>query len=97
MPRFYFHLEMCGRVYPDEEGRSFPDLEHARASAVLDARDLMAGEVKAGRLCFACRIDIADEQGAVVLTLPFREAVELSGLVELRDRDAQRGCIEFGR
>lgn len=97
MPRFYFHLEMCGQAYPDHEGRSFPDLEHARASAVLDARDLMAGEVKAGRLCFSCRIDIADEQGAVVLTLPFHEAVELSGLDELRDRDAQRSWTEVGR
>lgn len=79
MFRFYFHLEMCGRVYPDEEGRSLSDLEQARASAILDARDLMAAEVKAGWLCLACRIDIADGGGAVILSVPFHEAIDFSG------------------
>ena len=34
MPRFYFHLEMCNGIYPDEEGRDLPDVEHARANAI---------------------------------------------------------------
>lgn len=84
MPTFYFHLEMRDHVYLDQEGRSFPNLEQARASAILDVRGLMAADVKAGCLCFDCRIGIADEQGVVVLTVPFREAVEISGFDELR-------------
>lgn len=81
---------MCGQVYPDQEGRRLPDLEQARASAILDARDLMAADVKAGRLCFGCHIDIADDHGAVILSVPFHEAIELSGLDKLHEQDVQR-------
>ena len=87
MPKFYFHLEMSNGVYSDEEGRDLPDVEHVRANAVLDARDLMAADVKAGRLCLGDRICIVDEQGVVVLSLPFHEAVEFSGLDELREHE----------
>lgn len=79
MKRYYFHLEMCGVSYPDGEGRELPGLQDARRMAELDARELLSADVKAGRLCLDCLINIADEDGNVLLTVPFHETVELSG------------------
>lgn len=38
----------------------------------------MAGDVKSGRLDFGYRIDVPDESGKLVHSLPFREAVEIT-------------------
>ena len=78
MPRF-FHLHECGTLLEDEEGIELPDLAAARRAAVQSARDIMSGEIAAGRLCLGCRIEVRDTQGVTVLELPFREAVEISG------------------
>lgn len=79
MRTYFFHLEMCGVSYPDEEGRRLSDPEAARQMAVLDARELLSGEVRAGRLCLDCLINVADETGEVLLSVPFHETVMLSG------------------
>jgi hypothetical protein len=44
------------------------------------AREIMSNEVKNGKLCLSCHIEVEDEAGQVVLTLPFKEAVQVSGL-----------------
>ena len=80
MPRYYFNLEMSGTAYPDPEGREVRDLQHARDAAILNARDLLAADVKAGCLSLGCKIDVADERGRVILVIPFREAVEVTGI-----------------
>lgn len=80
MANFFLHLHQCGIVYPDEEGRSFANLEAARRTALVNARELMADEMKSGRLCLGCRIDIADEHGRVLDVVPFKNAVEVINL-----------------
>lgn len=80
MERYFFNLSECGSVSVDEEGVELADLDAVRAFAILAARDLMAGEVRSGRLCLGCSIDIRDAHGRQVLVLPFREAVTVSGL-----------------
>jgi hypothetical protein len=80
MARYHFHLHECGTVIPDEEGLEKPDLESVRQEALMSARELMCNEMRSGKLCLGCRIEVQDEAGRVVLTLPFKEAVEVSGI-----------------
>jgi len=76
MPKFYFHL-YDDIATTDYEGRYFPDLEAARANALREARHLIGQAILQGRIILHHRIDVADEQGAVVLQMPFSEAVEI--------------------
>ena len=80
MPLYYLTLNECGDVTEDLEGVERESLEDALTYAVEAARDIMCGEMKAGRLCWSCKIDVKDEDGAVLMTVPFREAVEVVGL-----------------
>lgn len=80
MARYFFHLNECGSVIRDEEGADFIDLDVVRAQAIQSARSVMAAEVMEGRLCLGCCIDVVDGDGKVVMSLPFRELVKLSGV-----------------
>jgi hypothetical protein len=78
--RYFFHLHECGVLIADDEGQELDDAQAARRQAVLEARHVMAAEVQAGRLCLSCRIEVVDAADRAVLTLPFKEALELTGL-----------------
>jgi hypothetical protein len=78
--RYFFHLHECGVFIPDEEGQELDDAEAARRQAVLEARHVMAAEVQTGKLCLSCRIEVVDETQRPVLAMPFKAALELSGL-----------------
>lgn len=80
MARYFFNLYECGALTPDEEGEEFDDLDTVRDTAVRLARGIMAGEITAGRLCLLCRIEVVDEAGAVVMEIPFKDAVVVTGL-----------------
>lgn len=80
MTRFFFHLNECGSVTKDLEGRELPNLDAARACAVAAARDVMSGELAKGTICFSCHIDISDATGTVLETVPFKYAVKIDGL-----------------
>jgi hypothetical protein len=78
VPRYYFHLH-DGLDLLDEEGKLLDDLAAARANAVREARQMMLAAVAAGRVNLSHRIDIADESGAVIATIAFRDAVTVEG------------------
>jgi hypothetical protein len=78
MPRYFFHI-YNDVIAEDEEGAELPDMAAAREHAICGARSLMAEEVVAGRLCLHHRIEVADEQGRVVMKIPFRELVNIEG------------------
>jgi hypothetical protein len=40
----------------------------------------MAAEVQAGRLCLSCRIEVTDEDQALIVGVPFKEALAITGL-----------------
>ena len=80
MERYFFDLSECGTTLLDEEGVVLDDLDAAHDQAVLAARDVMCGEVRFGRLCLGCSIDVRDAGGRQVLVLPFRDAVAVTGL-----------------
>lgn len=80
MPRFFLNLDECGSRTIDEDGFEADHLEAAREAGIKAAREIMASEVKAGKLCLSCRIEVTDGDGVVLVTVPFREAVKVSGL-----------------
>jgi hypothetical protein len=75
MPRFFFHVVDGVGTAEDEDGLVLDGVAAARDVAVEGARDILAAEIKYGSIDLNWRIDVADEGGAVVLTLPFSEAV----------------------
>ncbi|WP_046348069.1 DUF6894 family protein [Sphingomonas changbaiensis] len=76
MPRYFFHI-VDGRTVRDEEGQECPGLDEARAEAVASARSIMREALWSGRLPLNECIEIADEKGQILLTVPFREAVTI--------------------
>ena len=80
MARFFFNLHECGTNTPDEEGTLHDGIESVREEALRAARGIMCDEVSHGRLFLACCIDVTDESGRVVMTLPFRDALAVRGI-----------------
>jgi hypothetical protein len=76
MPKFYFHLTNQISVR-DQEGRELADLEEAAAAARLDILSILSDDVSRGRMDLRGRIDIADETGTIVRSVPFADAVQL--------------------
>ena len=76
MPRFYFHV-YDDVIAQDEEGMELPNLAAARLNAIRGARDLIAEQVRHGHFVLSHWIDVVDENGEKVLTLPFRDAVDI--------------------
>lgn len=77
MPRYYLNLFNDVDTM-DESGEDYTDLAAAKENAIASARELMAEHLLAGlpiRLWH--RIEIADETGKVLATLPFRELVTI--------------------
>jgi hypothetical protein len=76
MPRYFFNLMNLDEVR-DCEGMVLGSAAEARDEAIRSARDIMAEEVRHGRLPLSHRIEVADEQGQPILAVPFREAVTI--------------------
>jgi hypothetical protein len=64
-------------VAHDEEGKELPNVAAARLNALVGARSLISEQVKHGYLVRSHWIDVVDEQGEAVLTVTFRDAVEI--------------------
>ena len=77
MPHYYFHVANSMGFVRDEEGRELESIEAAREEGLNDIRSILSEEVRGGRLDLRGHISIADENGDVLKTLPFGEAVEL--------------------
>ena len=56
-----------------------PDLKAARAHAVRMARFEIAEAAKLGRIVLSHRIDVEDEDGSVLATVRFGDAVQVVG------------------
>jgi hypothetical protein len=74
MPRYYFHIRR-GDVFEDKDpdGEDLFDLEDAHAEALQVARDYWEdwGPLDTGTV-----IDVVDEAGRTVLTVPISEAID---------------------
>ena len=79
MARYYFHLRTDSNVL-DEKGLEFPDLAAARLRAIETARAMACADILLGRVNLDHSIEVADDQGAALLSLTFREAFEIGRL-----------------
>jgi hypothetical protein len=75
MPRFFLHIKDGSDLIRDEEGIDVPSAAHARAAAVLSARELWAGAIRAGRDVGADAFLIADQDGHQLTFVPFTEVL----------------------
>ncbi len=67
MPRFYFHVRSGDDdVSRDLEGQDLSDLEAARQEAVRVNREILGERILHGGSLHGRRIEIADEQGAIL-------------------------------
>ena len=76
MPRFYLHL-YDDLVVKDEDGIFLADADEAWREAVRNARSIVAEQALKGRINLKHWIDIVDENGEPVLTVPFSSAVSV--------------------
>ena len=77
MPRYYFHLHEPTQLTRDDFGLDLPDLARARVEAVRGVRSVLSEEIRAGRLDLRGRIDVADREGNILLTVLIRDTVEI--------------------
>jgi hypothetical protein len=76
VPRYFFHV-YDDVIAHDEEGAELPNLAAARLNALIGARDLISEQVRRGYVVLSHWIDVVDEQGQKVLTVTFRDAVDI--------------------
>jgi hypothetical protein len=76
MPLFFFHIH-DDFDFTDEQGIDMADEAAARDAALAGARGMMSEQVKTGHLSLHHRIEVEDEDGGAILTLPFGDAVEI--------------------
>jgi hypothetical protein len=75
MPHYYFHIRNGLGFIEDREGMDVADLDAAHKEAVKGARSLIASEVLEGRLDLSGAIEVTDNEGQPVLTIPYQKAV----------------------
>lgn len=74
--RYFIHIVTDQERIVDPDGGEFADLASARDEASQSARDLMAEELRKGRpVPFTWLAQVADDEGNVLLTLPFARLV----------------------
>ncbi|MGZ8352808.1 MAG: DUF6894 family protein [Allosphingosinicella sp.] len=79
MPRYFFdlHNDIESR---DHEGKELPNLAAAREKATASDREMICSSIQTrGSVNLDHRIDVRDETGDVVMTVPFREAFTIIG------------------
>ena len=77
MARYFMHLRDGTEQILDPEGLEFATMEAVRKAVLVSARDLMTGDVREGVIDLRFRIDVEDEGGEIVYTLPFKHAVNI--------------------
>jgi hypothetical protein len=76
--RYYMHICNGSGFVVDEEGRELADDATARLEAVAAARDVMAGDLREGRLDLASFIEVEDEAHNLLFKLMFGDAVTIT-------------------
>lgn len=77
MARYFLHLRDGTEQILDPEGLEYDSIEAVRKAVLVAARDLMTGDIRDGVLDFRFRIDVEDEKGEIIYTLPFKHAVSI--------------------
>jgi hypothetical protein len=78
--RFFLHIHNSHGAAEDDEGLEAKSLSEAREVAVAGIRSLLSAEAANGEMNFKGRIDISNEAGELLLSVPFSEAMILKGV-----------------
>jgi hypothetical protein len=76
MPLFHLNISTRTTIIKDEEGVELSDLAAARHEAIMGARGLMSAAILQGRDISHRHMEVRDEKGALLMRIPFLEAVE---------------------
>jgi hypothetical protein len=77
LPLYFFHLRDGEDVLLDPEGRDLDGIEAIAKAALADARSIVSEDALRGQIELHQRIDVEDNSGAIVHSLPFAEAVKI--------------------
>jgi hypothetical protein len=78
VPRFFFNIRDADQTFYDPEGTELAALDAARHEALMDARWMLAEELRAGGVTLERQFEITDEAGQVLATVRFRDVVSQS-------------------
>ena len=76
MPRYFFNV-YDDVIASDDEGMDLPNEQAARLHDIIGARDIMVEQVRRGYLVRSHWIDVVNDQGEVLLTVTFGDAVDI--------------------
>jgi hypothetical protein len=77
MPHYFFDIHNDIEA-TDPEGAELPDLDAARLRAIQGARALIAEHIiQTGRIVMGHSIEVRDENGETLLTIPFSEVLDI--------------------
>jgi hypothetical protein len=77
MDRYFLHLRDGTEELLDPEGVEYVSLEAMRVAVMHTVRDLISGDVGRGVVDLRFRIDVEDEGGEILYTLPFKHAISV--------------------
>lgn len=77
MARYFFHLRDGTDCLLDPEGIELPNQEAVEKAALFAARDTLSHEMKDGRIDLRYRLDVENDAGEVVHSLPLSEAFDV--------------------
>lgn len=75
--RYFFNVKAGDEGIPDQEGVELPGLTQVAEEAKQAARDLLANRVQHGEWINGEKFEVADENGKLVLELPFTSVLML--------------------
>ena len=80
MPKFYFHLHDGEGWIHDTDGAECPSFDVAKAKALAAIRDIVCGDIMAGRaIVLSHYVTVDDDQGIQVAKVSFGDAVSIIG------------------
>jgi hypothetical protein len=77
MMRLFLHVRTQSVLIEDLEGAIFVTFDEAWHEAIASARFVLGEQIKAGEVVQGQQIEIADEGGQTVATVPFRTILKL--------------------
>ena len=77
MPHLRLNLYNASGDVPDVEGADFADLADARAQAIAGIRSVLSAEVLEGEVSLRGRLEIVDDNGSLLDTIPFEDALRV--------------------